>query len=499
MGLEQKIQLKLSQKLVMTQALQQAIKLLQMTRMELQEVVAQELTENPLLEESTDEEGKPEEVEAENEAQAAAEAQTERDSGKSDDAVAVADDASTVEKDRDSFDEIDYEAYFQDYIEYGYNPRGSEEHEAFPLENILTQPPDLADHLTWQLQMSDASPEMKEIATFLIGNLDGDGYLQLTDEEIAAAFPDSSEAIIERTVQLVQSFDPIGVCARNLKECLLLQLERLDVETPLLAKVEEIVEQHWDLFASRSYAQLAKALGVDMKLLETMVELIRQLDPKPGGLYDNERVIYVEPDVYVRKVGDDYVIEVNDDGMPRLRLSHHYRQMLGREDSKGETANYIRDKIKSAFWLIKSLDQRQRTIYKVADSIVKHQREFLDHGVDRLRPLVLRDVADDIQMHESTVSRVVSNKYIHTPRGLFPMKYFFHSGLDSRHGDDVSSVAVKARIKTLIEKEDPRKPLSDSKIVKILGQQGVEIARRTVAKYRDELRIPSSTDRKQVF
>ena len=308
MGLEQKIQLKLSQKLVMTQALQQAIKLLQMTRMELQEVVAQELTENPLLEESTDEEGKPEEVEAENEAQAAAEAQTERDSGKSDDAVAVADDASTVEKDRDSFDEIDYEAYFQDYIEYGYNPRGSEEHEAFPLENILTQPPDLADHLTWQLQMSDASPEMKEIATFLIGNLDGDGYLQLTDEEIAAAFPDSPEAIIERTVQLVQSFDPIGVCARNLKECLLLQLDRLDVETPLLAKVEEIVEQHWDLFASRSYAQLAKALGVDMKLLETMVELIRQLDPKPGGLYDNERVFFVEPYVYVRMVGYDYVI-----------------------------------------------------------------------------------------------------------------------------------------------------------------------------------------------
>ncbi|MGK2858796.1 MAG: RNA polymerase factor sigma-54, partial [Thermoanaerobaculia bacterium] len=400
MGLEQKIQLKLSQKLVMTQALQQAIKLLQMTRMELQEVVSQELTENPLLEESSDEEGKPEEVEAENEAQAAAEAQTERDSGKEGEAPPVTDESSPVEKDRDSFDEIDYEAYFQDYIEYGYNPRGSEEHEAFPLENILTQPPDLSDHLTWQLQMSDASTEMKAIAGFLIGNLDGDGYLQLTDEEIVSAFPEASDAIIERTIQLVQSFDPIGICARNLKECLLLQLDRLDIDSALLTKVEEIVEQHWELFASRSYPQLAKALGVDMKLLETMVELIRRLDPKPGGVYDNERVIYVEPDVYVRKVGDGYAIEVNDDGMPRLRLSHRYRQMLGREDSKGETANYIRDKMKSAFWLIKSLDQRQRTIYKVADSIVKHQKEFLDHGVDRLRPLVLRDVADDIQMHE---------------------------------------------------------------------------------------------------
>jgi RNA polymerase sigma-54 factor len=499
MGLEQKIQLKLSQKLVMTQALQQAIKLLQMTKLELQEVVAQELTENPLLEESSDEEGKPEEIEAEAEAQSAAEAQTEKDSVKPAEVTSGDDDGSPVEKERDSFDEIDYEAYFQDYIEYGYNPRGTEEYDAFPLENLLTRPPDLSDHLSWQLQMSDASPQVKEIAAFLIGNLDGDGYLQATDEEIAAAFPSASVPVLEQTLQLVQSFDPIGVCARSLKECLLLQLDRLEVDPALVVKVEQIVEQHWDLFTSRSYPQLAKALGVDMKILETMVDVIRGLDPRPGRLYDNERVVYVEPDVYVRKFGDEYVIEVNDDGMPRLRLSQRYRQLLGREESKGETANYIRDKMKSAFWLIKSLDQRQRTIYKVAESIVRHQKEFLDHGVDSLRPLVLRDVADDIQMHESTVSRVVSNKYIHTPRGLFPMKFFFHSGLDSRHGDDVSSVAVKARIRTLIDGEDPRKPLSDSKIVKVLGQQGVEIARRTVAKYRDELRIPSSTDRKRIF
>jgi RNA polymerase sigma-54 factor len=483
----------------MTQALQQAIKLLQMTKLELQEVVAQELTENPLLEESSDEEGKPEEIEAEAEAQSAAEAQTEKDTAKPTDPAAADDDSSPVEKERDSFDEIDYEAYFQDYIDYGYNSRGTEEYDAFPLENLLTRPPDLADHLSWQLQMSDASPEVKEIGAFLIGNVDGDGYLQVTDEELTTAFPAASEAIIEQTLQLVQSFDPIGVCARNLKECLLLQLDRLELDAALVCKVEEIVERHWDLFTSRGYLQLSRALGVDMKLLEKMVDVIRGLDPRPGRLYDNERVVYVEPDVYVRKFGDEYVIEVNDDGMPRLRLSQRYRQLLGREESKGETASYIRDKMKSAFWLIKSLDQRQRTIYKVAESIVRHQKEFLDHGVDHLRPLVLRDVADDIQMHESTVSRVVSNKYIHTPRGLFPMKFFFHSGLDSRHGDDVSSVAVKARIKTLVDGEDPRKPLSDSKIVKLLGQQGIEIARRTVAKYRDELRIPSSTDRKKIF
>ena len=485
MALEQKLHLKLSQKLIMTPSLQQAIKLLQLSKLELQEVLNQELLENPLLEE-TAEEAKAEETPAE---ETEAKSETEEPPKV---------ETKSEEKEKDSFDEIDYDAYFQDYIEYGYNPRGmSEEHEEFPIENTLTRPPNLADHLTWQLSMSDASPRTKEIAQFIIGNIDEDGYLRASNEEIVASGAFEPEEV-QKAVDAVQSLDPIGVGARDLRECLLLQLRFLEIDEPL---VEVVIRDHWDEFMQRKFVPLAKSLGVDLKTLEGIVEIIKHLDPKPGRKYSNERAIYVEPDVYVHKVGDEYVIVLNEDGMPKLRINSGYRSMLNSMDSKqdGETVNYIKDKIRSAVWLIKSLDQRQRTIYKVAESIVKHQREFLEKGIDFLRPLVLRDVADDIQMHESTVSRVVSNKYMHTPRGLFLMKYFFHSGIDSDTGEDISSLTVKKKIQSYIDNEDPRKPLSDSKIMKILNDEGINIARRTVAKYRDELNIPSSTDRKQIF
>ena len=485
MALEQKLHLKLSQKLIMTPSLQQAIKLLQLSKLELQEVLNQELLENPLLDESAEEakteETQAEETKAENESEEAKKVETKEE-----------------EKEKDSFDEIDYDAYFQDYIEYGYNPRGmGEEHEEFPIENTLTRPPNLADHLTWQLSMSDASPRTKEIAQFIIGNIDEDGYLRASTEETMASGGYDAEEV-ETAIRAVQSLDPIGVGARDLRECLLLQLVFLDLDAPL---VEIIVRDHWEEFMQRKFVSLAKTLGIDLKSLEGIVEIIKHLDPKPGRKYSNERAIYVEPDVYIQKVGDEYVIVLNEDGMPKLRINSGYRSMLNSMDSKqdGETVNYIKDKIRSAVWLIKSLDQRQRTIYKVAESIVKHQREFLEKGIDFLRPLVLRDVADDIQMHESTVSRVVSNKYMHTPRGLFLMKYFFHSGIDSDTGEDISSLTVKKKIQSFIDSEDPRKPLSDSKIMKILNDEGINIARRTVAKYRDELNIPSSTDRKQIF
>jgi len=486
MALEQKLHLKLSQKLIMTPSLQQAIKLLQLSKLELQEVLNQELLENPLLEE-TAEEIKQEEAESESQ---------ETKNEQAEEAKKV--ETKEQEKEKDSFDEIDYDAYFQDYIEYGYNPRGmGEEHEEFPIENTLTRPPNLTDHLTWQLNMSDASPRVKEIGAFIIGNIDEDGYLRATNEEIAAS-GNFEMKDVEAAVSAIQSLDPIGVGARDLRECLLLQLQFLEVDVPF---VEEIIRDHWDDFMHKKYVQISKTIGVDMKTLEGIVEVIKHLDPKPGRKYSNERAIYVEPDVYIHKVGDEYVIVLNEDGMPKLRINGSYRAMLTSMDSKsdGETVNYIKDKIRSAVWLIKSLDQRQRTIYKVAESIVKHQREFLERGIDFLRPLVLRDVADDIQMHESTVSRVVSNKYMHTPRGLFLMKYFFHSGIDSDTGEDISSLTVKKKIQGYIEAEDPRKPLSDSKIMKILNDEGINIARRTVAKYRDELNIPSSTDRKQIF
>jgi len=485
MALEQKLHLKLSQKLIMTPSLQQAIKLLQLSKLELQEVLNQELLENPLLDE-TQEETKQEE--AENDAQET-KTQTEEEAKAAE---------PQKEKEKDSFDEIDYDAYFQDYIEYGYNPRGmGEEHEEFPIENTLTRPPNLTDHLTWQLAMSDASPRVKEIGQFIIGNIDEDGYLRASTEEIMNAGPYEEKEVAD-AIDVIQALDPIGVGARDLRECLLLQLDFLEIDNPL---VEVIVRDHWDEFMQRRFVQLSKTLDIDMKSLESIVEVIKHLDPKPGRKYSNERAIYVEPDVYVHKVGDEYIIVLNEDGMPKLRINASYRSMLHSMDTKsdGETVNYIKDKIRSAVWLIKSLDQRQRTIYKVAESIVKHQREFLERGIDFLRPLVLRDVADDIQMHESTVSRVVSNKYMHTPRGLFLMKYFFHSGIDSDTGEDISSLTVKKKIQSYIDAEDPRKPLSDSKIMKILNDEGINIARRTVAKYRDELNIPSSTDRKQIF
>src|SRR5437763_8878670 len=484
MALEQKLHLKLSQKLIMTPSLQQAIKLLQLSKLELQEVLNQELLENPLLEESA-EEAKNEEAEAD-----AQEKTQEAEEAK------AAEPAK--EKEKCSFEEIDSEAYFQDYLEYGYNPRGmGEEHEEFPIENTLTRPPNLTDHLTWQLSMSDASPRTKEIGGFIIGNIDEDGYLRATAEEVMASGSYEREDV-ERAIQAIQSLDPIGVGARDLRECLLLQLDFLEVDNPL---VEAIVRDHWDMFMQRHFVQIAKALAIDMKTLEGVVEIIKHLDPKPGRKYSNERAIYVEPDVYIQKVGDEYIIVLNEDGMPKLRINGSYRNMLNSMDSKsdGETVNYIKDKIRSAVWLIKSLDQRQRTIYKVAEPIVKHQREFLEKGIDYLRPLVLRDVADDIQMHESTVSRVVSNKYMHAPGGLVLLRYFFHSGIDSDTGEDISSLTVKKKIQSYIEAEDPRKPLSDSKIMKILNDEGINIARRTVAKYRDELNIPSSTDRKQIF
>ena len=263
-----------------------------------------------------------------------------------------------------------------------------------------------------------------------------------------------------------------------------------------------MIEQHWDLFLKRQFPAIARDLGVELHDLEPAVERVKNLETRPGRKFGSERAHYVEPDVAVIKIGDEYIIQLNDDGLPRLRVSKAYRRMLQemkRDGREGEAHQFLRDKMRSAVWLIKSLDQRQRTIYKVASSIVRQQRSFLDHGIEHLRPMVLRDVAEDIGMHESTVSRVVSNKYIHTPRGLFPMKFFFHSGIDRDYGEDISSLTVKRKIQQLIQSEDGKRPLSDSALARLLHKEGIQIARRTVAKYRDELGIPSSTDRRQIF
>jgi RNA polymerase sigma-54 factor len=482
MALEQKLNLRLSQRLVMTPSLQQAIKLLQMSRLELQEVLTQEVVENPVLEEQ-EETSETERVEA------------ARDS---EDAGAPAEAPAAAEKERDSFEEIDFNSYFEDYLDSAYNPRQYQEQpEEYSLENVLTRPEGLPEYLTWQLSMSGASDDVREIAAYLIGNVDEDGYLRVSREEIREAHYEN-DAEVEAGLALVRSFDPPGVGAFDLPDCLLMQLAALGVENEL---IEKIIREHWPAFLNRQFAPLCKTLGVGMSEIQAAFEIIKNLEPKPGRKYSSERTIYVEPDVFVRKIGDEYIIQLSEDGLPKLRISASYRRLLrgGNGAIGAEAANYLKDKMRSAIWLIKSLDQRQRTIYKVADSIVRHQRGFLDHGIEHLRPLVLRDVANDIGMHESTVSRVVCNKYIHTPRGLFPMKYFFHSGIDSSQGDDVSSLSIKNKISHIVQGEDSRRPHSDARITQRLRSEGIQIARRTVAKYREELRIPSSSQRKQSF
>ena len=478
MAISQKLHTKLVQKLILTPSLQQAIKLLPMSTLELADLLNQEMVENPLLEEVPTEELQPAEQQ-----------QPEKQ------------EAQPATEKPDTWDDADYDYFFGDYLDDGYRSRTpSEVKELPPIENTLSTAASLSDHLLWQLSMQTEEESVKEIGGAIIGNLDDDGYLVASVEEIAA-MGEWPVAEVEKALQHVQTFDPIGVAARDLQECLWLQIRHLGLEgTPS----EKIVTEHLRLLQNHQVPEIARKLGMPIEELKQHIEIIRNLDPKPGSRYNPSQSQYVIPDVYVVKVEDQYVAMLNEEGLPQLRISPVYRRLLDKSgqaggEEAGETRAYVKDKFRSALWLIKSVDQRQKTIHKVATSIINFQREFLDHGIEYLRPLVLRDVANDIGMHESTVSRVVNNKYMHTPQGVFEMKYFFHSGISSSYGESVSSVTIKQRIRKIIENEDPRKPLSDSKIVSILQKEGLMLARRTIAKYREELKIPTSNQRKVLF
>jgi RNA polymerase sigma-54 factor len=476
MAISQKLHTKLVQKLILTPSLQQAIKLLPMSTLELSELLNQEMVENPMLEESPTEEAQPEAPQAE----AAPEKPEEKPAEKT-----------------DSWEDQDYEYFFGDYLDDGYRPRTpTEVRELPPIENTLSTSSSLSDHLLWQLSMQSSDDRTREIGEAIIGNLDDDGYLVATVGELASMGPWRIETV-EQALALVQRFDPIGVAARDLQECLLLQLKHFGKEgTP----AGLIVSQHMRLLQNHQIPELAKRLGLSIDELKDHIEEIQRLDPKPGSRYNKPESQYVIPDVHVVKVEDQYVAVLNEEGLPQLRISPVYRRLMdkGGENSE-ETRAYVKDKFRSALWLIKSVEQRQKTIHKVATSIINFQRDFLDHGIEYLRPLVLRDVANDIGMHESTVSRVVTNKYMHTPQGVFEMKFFFHSGIASSYGEAVSSVTIKQRIRKIIEQEDGRKPLSDSKIVGMLQKEGLDLARRTIAKYREELKIPTSNQRKVLY
>ncbi|PLX86925.1 MAG: RNA polymerase sigma-54 factor [Desulfuromonas sp.] len=483
MALDLRLQVKLSQQLVMTPQLQQAIKLLQLGRMELVDVVTQELEENPMLEEGTE----------------ALDGNEERKlSGDEAEPPATNEEVQQeVKGEAEGMTDIDWQTYLDGYsLSSGTGDVYEDSEERPSYESLLTQKNTLFDHLLWQLSLSSVSDDERKTINEIIGNLDDDGYLHSSPEELAESAEVSAE-MVEHALDMVRQYDPPGVACYNLQQCLLLQLERLEMGDSLAAI---ILRDHLPALEGRKYPTIAKALRLPLNAILEASKLISELDPRPGRAYNQEDVQYITPDIFVRKVGDEYVVMLNDDGLPNLKINSFYRNALSNSDTVDKKAGeYIQDKMRSAVWLIKSIHQRQRTIFKVTTSIVKHQREFFDHGIEHLKPLVLRDVADDIEMHESTVSRVTTNKYVQTPQGLFELKFFFNSGISTAFGDSVASESVKSRIKAIVGQEDPKKPYSDQKIVTLLAEQDIKIARRTVTKYREMLGIGSSTERKRLF
>ena len=487
MALEIRQQLKMSQQLVMTPQLQQAIKLLQLSRLELVDLVRQELEENPVLEESGD--------------QALDEEDVLPESDRSDDFVgeelSVPDAIPEVTGESEGLADIDWQSYLEGYSLGGTTADNYEDDEDRPsYENLLTKGTSLAEHLLWQLGLSRIHPRDNLVATELIGNIDEDGYLKVPLEEIADAVS-ANVSDVERILGLVQKFDPSGVGARSLQECLLIQVRQLDMQDSL---VEIMLRDHIDSIEARRFNTIAKDLEIAVDDVLAAIRFISTLDPHPGRAYGQEDVHYVLPDIFVQRIGDEYVVTLNDEGLPNLRINSFYRSALsGGKAVDAKTGEYIQEKMRGAVWLIKSIHQRQRTIYKVTKSIVKFQKDFFDRGIDYLMPLVLRDVAEDIEMHESTISRVTTNKYVQTPQGLYELKYFFNSSINTTGGDFIASESVKSRIKEIVAEENPKKPFSDQKIVELLEKRGISIARRTVTKYREMIGIRSSSERKCLF
>jgi RNA polymerase sigma-54 factor len=489
MALEIRQVQKLTQQLVMTPQLQQAIKLLQLSRVELEEMVTKELQENPALEE-----GPAEEAEANGE-QPRSETQASVPENSSE--LVLNRELSAVDK----IGTLDWQEYLDTHSNSIHGSltaeATSDDGDSPPSwENSLTKKTTLEDHLIWQLRLSKITERESTIGSYVIQNLDQNGYLVLSREEICTATGSSAEEV-EAVLRRIHFFDPVGVAAQDLRECLLIQLENLQLSDSLAAK---IIANYLNFLESKRYEKLAKDLGVTIDEIADAAHLIATLEPKPSRGFEQDEVRTVLPDVFVEKVGDEYVIFLNDDGVPRLRVNSLYRRLAGQEGAAEEQARqYLQEKVRAAHWLIKSIQQRQQTLFRVTQSIFKFQQEFLDHGVSNLKPMVLRDVAEDIDMHESTVSRATANKYVHTPQGLFELKFFFQSGLHSGNGEDVASESVKEKIRGIIAAEDQRKPYSDQHIAAALSNDSIEIARRTVAKYREAMGILPSSKRRQPF
>jgi RNA polymerase sigma-54 factor len=479
MAIELKQTMKLSQRIIMTPQLQQAIKFLQLSRLELCQVVNQEMEINPLLEELPPQadDGAPEEESPE--------------SANKEEPLREVTIKETIRED------FDWESYIAEYNTAWASSPHEDGYDKQSFESFVSPRTNLFSHLMWQLQVSELDDVQREIGRYIVGNIDPDGYLGVSIENIMKFTNRSREEVVE-VLHAVHEFDPVGVGARDNGECLLIQLRFRDLGGSI---AEKIVTDHMKQLERRQYHQIAKSLGVSLEEAMMAVSIISSLEPKPGRFYNDDETIYVIPDVYVYRMGDEFYIVLNDDGLPKLKISSFYKEIFAKKDKVSQaTKEYIKEKLKSASWLIKSIHQRQRTIYKVAESLVKFQRGFFESGPSFLKPMILKDVADDIEMHESTVSRVMNNKYMYTPYGVLELKYFLNSGIQSVDGADrVASLSVKERIKKIVKDEDKSKPYSDQEIANILKRSNIDIARRTVAKYREMLGILPSNQRKNAY
>ena len=531
-----KLTTNLSQRLVLTPQLRQRIEMLQMTTLELSDLIQQQLLENPVLEEVVTQEEAQELAEKILDHLASADAAADEPrvgavepelgaassngSGDTGSLVApeseneagdfeahgsadpsedsIGDDIVGEEASRDAFDEIDFGREFQDYLDPGYKTQEVEYKEDAPtFEQFLTKPPSLADHLEWQLHMSPMEAEKCEAAICVIGNLDADGRLSATNEEIAQ-MGGWTEELVEETRQAVMRLDPVGCGARDVKESLLVQLE-VRGESDRLAS--RLINDHLQDLQQHKLPHLSKQIGIDVDTLLAELQFIRTLEPYPGRRYSAEEPILITPEIYIEKLDEDddeYVIYFADDGSPRLRISQQYQQMLSQPGTSSETKSFIREKVRSAVDLLRNIEHRRQTIYKVVESMVHRQKEFLDKGVQYIKPMMLKDIAEDIGMHLSTVSRVVNRKYAHTPQGVIELRRFFTEGMMNEDGEEVSTRIIKLQIKKLIEEEDPHNPITDDQVVKILAKDGMKLSRRTVAKYRDQMHIPGSRERRAV-
>lgn len=503
--------LRLSQSLVMTPQLQQAIKLLQLNRMELMEVVNQELVENPVLEEMSEapegESGLENEYNEDGTLNPEAEQTRDEESFTKPDTTEV---DQNPEKATTPEDDFNWENYFEESGSQAPSSGSMKESldELPSFESILSKSTSLEEHLMWQFSMITLTDNEKRFGQLVIGNLSDSGYLNAHIEEMAKEC-DLELEDAEEILKMIQHFDPIGVASRDLKECLMIQASFLKPRQEL---VEQLISNFLPELERKNYAQIAKTLALPIEKIIEATKVVMEFEPKPGRSFQSNDAQYISPDIYVYKVGDDFAIHLNEDGLPKLRISPYYKNVLlnAKTDVKGDdgdmkasgriTRDYVQEKLRSAVWLIRSIHNRQKTIYKVTDAIVKRQKDFFTKGVQELKPMILKDVANDIGMHESTISRVTTNKFVHTPVGIFELKYFFNSSINSSDGSDaLASEAVKDTLKKLIAKEDPKNPFSDQKLVELMKKENIDIARRTVAKYRDILGILSSSKRKKVI